>query len=199
MTETPPVCPSCRRIDQVRKVSSIVTEGTARVGYSDVLGTLAGSGSAVYQTALSQRLAPPARPEEKTKKQPASLETRQFGKIIMFGLVGLLGLWLAVFKPVDNVVCVATGWFFALLVVFWFILLIIGEINGKHYATNITRREISSDKLEADRDYEIVWAPYYRAVSKWNESFYCYRCDGVFTRSSRFVPIGLFHSFLRER
>ena len=75
-------CPRCGQIDQVRKASAIVAQGTERqhlAGSSSTMGAIGGQThgvivaggkvalTGVSATELSQRLAPPAQPEEPNK------------------------------------------------------------------------------------------------------------------------------------
>jgi hypothetical protein len=55
------VCPKCEKDDQVQKVTSIVTSGSA-TAYHKVDGFAGGSGTSVSQTQLAKRLAPPSKP-----------------------------------------------------------------------------------------------------------------------------------------
>ncbi|NWJ96535.1 MAG: hypothetical protein HXX20_12200 [Chloroflexi bacterium] len=45
---------------------------------------------------------------------------------------------------------------------------------------------------------EAAMQEYNKRLATWNAMFYCYRCDGVFTRSSRFAAIANVAEFLSK-
>ena len=57
------VCPECEKDDQIQKVTSIVTNGVSTTNYRVENAYGSGSGTAVSQTHLSNRLSPPAKPK----------------------------------------------------------------------------------------------------------------------------------------
>lgn len=198
-TKTLTSCPNCELMDNVRKVSSIVSEGVSVGQYQSYVPLqmqnrtiyLPTQRGIAYSTVLAQKLAPPSPP---SIKRPSSVGTRQFWKIIMFGGLGIFSFWIAVSAPSELRFFSWLGWFYVFITGGWFVLLIIGEITGQKWGTNITKREGS----RAERKYDEVMQSYYKAIVNWDDVYYCSRCDGVFTKDSRFVPIEEMQCFLYE-
>jgi hypothetical protein len=90
------MCPQCRQIDAVRKVSSIVSEGTSSTQHLGIAPNLTGAdfylvgmqGSSM--TDLAQRLAPPAR-------RPGGIGARVFLAAITTLLGSIMACGLSVF------------------------------------------------------------------------------------------------------
>lgn len=112
-TESTPLCPRCRRLDQVRKVLSIVSEGIS-IGHFQSVNPVQWQGKTYYlpaeremttATLLARRLAPPSRPEKPKyehesweKYAPASERARVYSFAIPLALFCLVAS------------CVVAGW-----------------------------------------------------------------------------------------
>jgi hypothetical protein len=155
-------CPQCGKDDQIRKVTSIVTEGSTTIEYTDSLGTLAGSGSAAVQTQLARRLMPPPRP-----KATGCAATPDILKLLIVGLImalvsycglGLVGVDVEGLEPrSEGLLIYSTS---GIILVIWLLWMAYAKVKQKELQAQIARWE--------------------KAFSKWQQSYYCARCDIVF-------------------
>lgn len=177
-------CPHCQRVDSVQKVSSIVSAGTSYGTYS---GFADGIGYTAYgqvmmndyimvsgsnQTELSRWLVPPQRPPS------ASLTEMIFspqGLVISIVLL-LFGL------PMGYLVVGTTllDWQFLFSFSgFVMALIAVSPVLAFLRAWHITR----SRRIRA----EILLPQWQRAISTWQQLYYCHRCDGVFLPGQTFL------------
>lgn len=166
-------CPACSQIDQVQKVSSIVTAGTTR-GY--ITNT---SFSSVSQTDLSVQLAAPDKP---SYKDPFSSGCK--AAAILWGggwsLIGILALVRIILHPAPigvndlDLVAGVLG-----LVILW-----------------VARSRIRG-RPQARAEFATEMARYNTARNKWEELYYCYRDDGAFLPDGRspLIPRNQIRSF----
>ena len=198
-TETAPVCPRCGRLDAVRKVTSIVSEGVSTGQYQSVAPVqwqgktyyLPVQREVVSSTVLAQRLMPPRIPE---KWNPSILlfVVPFIGGVVFFWiaklvingmLIPLVGIDTAVkvVQSTDPVVggCIALSVFlFGCALTF---VLFMPYVNSQ------------------TKKGELLRSIAQRAMQKWMSLYYCSRDDGVFIPGQgRFVPIGQMQSFLYE-
>ena len=201
------VCPKCGKDDQMRKVTSIVTAGSTGMMYSDVLGTLAGTGSAFFQTALAQRLAPPPMPPKPDKKdyrlrdykKPIPPEYRMANclittfflfVIVIMSFLPVAALGLPVFVGIVLFPFIAI----AFLLILRLVHPILRAIPGLKEFYDWDAENIAQATRERDRDYRRAWDTYWHrgpgALERWRTKlYYCARCDGVFMQESRFAPV----------
>lgn len=167
-----PACPHCRQIDQVRPVPQVVS-------WSDSIRQLPQARGSP-QALLGRRLAPPP--------EPAASGTLAMPEVVATGVMGVIAI-LAV-----GMACVAirqmaslgaeaatdplaapfaTSWrivFAASLLVFILCLLSFAVTVRRYYQRQYAQRE--SQLARQDK-----WE---KALAKWEQLCYCFRCDGVF-------------------
>lgn len=182
MPESRIVCPKCGRADAVRKVTSIVSEGTFTtdvsglgVATSDHGGELVGMmGSATSRSILTARLAPPVKP------------VQAFGYgwvgVFLFSRIGLglftLALILAIVacsfpilvgtyreNPALVLLPILGVTVFVVLLLRWIFVSLMREVRK-------TRDGRAGYPAEVE-----TWE---RAYARWKELYYCSRDDGVF-------------------
>jgi hypothetical protein len=156
------LCPQCGKDDQIRKVTSIVTEGSTTVNYTDSLGTLGGSGSAFHQTQLAKRLIPPSKPKLTGCAATSPVVIFMVGVVLSSILFCVLFPSLA-WSSGSNIW--ATCIFIALM------LAVIAAINVP----------IGIYSVKKQKELKPQIAMWEKAISKWQQSYYCARCDGIFT------------------
>ena len=193
MTNTSLQCPRCHRVDNVQKVSAIVNAGISSstyTGYADGIGytpngpaitddyiTIAGSS----QTALSSLLAPPQRPTYNTISgiisTPAGLHASVW--LLVIGLAGAL----IILSSLQN---------------FELLFSASGILGIICFAIPIWLLSRMIRNANASRIWAETQMPHWqRAITKWQQLFYCHRCDGVFLPGHFFfVPAGQMLDFL---
>lgn len=190
------VCPECAKDDQIRKVSSIYSEGrtdTVVTGRSTNVNVAAPlkSGNSSYvgvgqsnttlsgtsQTGLSARLAPPPAPEK-----------QGLGCWWAFIIVGALGF----FAPIDSKRKIPMAISFAIFAVFFLLredrtsspVLGLIAIGGaiSFYIFYILGLIEAGPKIEREHLANMqVWRS---KMSRWEKLYYCYRNDVVFDPDS---------------
>ncbi len=186
------VCPKCGKDDQIRKVTSIVTEGSTGMMYSDVLGTLAGTGSAFFQTALAQRLRPPSQPKKPKKSDYMPRTPRRFFVFLFLNLP----LSVIILALLSSRISVPDNWVFGLICLFGWALLASVLFVTELYVGAILlgwRRWLAlflgmderyqEARKQAERDYQGALRLYMKwpeAIRLWNNLYYCSRDDIVF-------------------
>ena len=214
--QTGPSCPSCAQLDSVRKVTSIVSEGTLVGQYEDSAPVqwqgktywIPVQKSTAFSTVLAQRLAPPAQPKKPIKKNPTSPVFFTAGLtilvVIFWAIVGIvlepaLGLEhgglnrlledrLGPLSIVCSLLCVSiTGG-----VLGWVILRAFPSLGTK----------LQQDNQHAMAQYQAELRLYERypiAIKRWRQLYYCSRCDVVFIPGEgRFAPIEKMYSYLYD-
>ena len=182
MPESRIVCPKCGRADAVRKVTSIVLEGTVTtdmsglgVTTSEHGGELVGMmGSATSRSVLAARLAPPVK--------PASAFGYGWVGVFLFSRIGLglftLALILAMVacsfpilvgtyreNPALVLVPILGVTIFVVLLLRWIVVSLVREVH-----------KIRNDRAGYPAEVE-TWE---HAFERWKELYYCLRDDGVF-------------------
>jgi hypothetical protein len=209
------VCPHCGQLDAVRKVRAIVTEGVS-VGHYQSIVPLQWQGKTYYlpaqrettsSTLLAQRLAPPSQPKKPKKDDysymkyaSASFKAKYYLIVV---LLPVLLSWIAFcgIAGVGSLVIEgAGGWVLATLI--WIGIVIGGAIPSVLWAKKARKNaEFLRWQALAERDYNWALRQYemwLEAMQRWNELYYCARCDGVFLEGSRLVPVEQMYSFLYE-
>ncbi|NWJ97525.1 MAG: hypothetical protein HXX20_17200 [Chloroflexi bacterium] len=163
------VCPSCKQLDQVQKVTSIVSSGTSAMSTSGSTSVRVDgemrygsvSQTSVSTTALAYRLAPPTEPSRGFTCNGVTLWT------------SIAGLFICIGGASASVAFIILGLFFFVLII------------------------VTGSRLDKpDLKFEAAMHEYHKRLATWNEMFYCYRCDGVFTKGSRFAPVANVAEFL---
>lgn len=163
-------CPQCGQIDSVRKVSTIVSDGTSSgtySGYGDGIGysahgmtvmdeviTITGSS----QTQLSWLLSPPIEPSKRSF----------FEVLLVMPFIGLLGLMFTILGLFGIVTTKSEG---AGMLIFGMLCLSIVVLMLITYFHNS-----KDEKIRVEREIP-SWK---NAVYRWQQLYYCYRCDGVY-------------------
>lgn len=199
----PNACPICRSIDQIQKLSTIVTSGTRKtsgisstfektglsgsqrhyargtgyVGDSELSGKAYSTSStlidATEQSNLAKRLSPPSKPQEPILERPGS--QGRVGEVLGSFFIGAISL-------------LAAGW----LADRWGIIGgIVGFIGGAIIAGFllglIYELVFGGRRKEAERQFEIDKEKYAKDVVAWEQAsrrwetmYYCYRDDVIF-------------------
>ena len=177
------LCPQCGKDDQIRRVTSIVTEGSTDIRYSDALGTLAGMGSASFQTVLAQRLMPPLK-EPKKSDYIKPLLGEPFYKrgpvwIRIISILALFVILVCINSMLDQLTwSVRCGLAILLIILSGFLVVRKGQA-----------RETKEAVREAELAYTQAQREYRSAMERWRQMYYCARCDGVFLPGSHLVPV----------
>ena len=161
------VCPSCRQLDRVQKVSSIVSSGTASISTTSASGTSIGAST----IELAHKLTMPNKPSGSSSNNVVGCLYVLILSTIGWGISQIFN------GQVIQGLAVTLG------------CLLVGKFVS-----------VFSDSTDKDRALwlEEAMREYNKRLATWNEMFYCYRCDGVFTRSSRFAPIANVAEFLSK-
>jgi len=172
------VCPSCRQLDRVQKVSSIVSSGTASIS------TTSASGTSTIE--LARKLAKPSEPSGGCYQCGQYLYVFYLiigiiifipgAALIIFSIINYRGILGLIGTSIISLPLTLSGLF--LTIYYW-----------KNYSSHAQAVRV---RLEE------VMQEYNKRSATWNAMFYCYRCDGVFTRSSRFAPIANVAEFLSK-
>lgn len=187
-------CPHCHQIDQVAKVSAVFSGGAAagafavsapRGGYARVGG--------VSQTVQSMRLAPPQKPVYKN--------VWGVGYIIglfLLTVVLLFSLPNAIISVLDVVSQVVYYNEYNLANTIINLVISIGLATGLVIGIVLllsNRRKASSRQKAVIPTQHAQWE---RAMAKWQQLYYCGRCDGVFIPGgmSGLIPVGSMMAYL---
>ena len=164
-------CPNCAQIDRIQKVTSIVADGTKTTG------------SQTTKTDLAQKLSFKV-------TLPSTWEVNFPGAVFftMLGGVLITGGWIGGATRIDGAGLDGSGVFLGMLftvlgapVASW----------GLYFLVNWLIHPALMRKRSQDKQikYEQQALQYQKAQNAYNNLFYCYRCDGLFTKDSKFVPI----------
>jgi hypothetical protein len=161
-------CPSYGRLDQVQKVSAVVSAGASESNYAGtalsrsfdsegrpLTTTSYSSVQGASQTLLSQRLSPPPR--------PSALPAFGFWSLILV-ITAICGLFMSLIG-----LALTRG---SAEAAFWVIVCLAGIVLPIREAKRVTqaREEQAARELPA-------WEA---ALHRWQQLYYCHRCDGVF-------------------
>lgn len=186
-TQDTSVCPHCGQLDTIRKVTSIVTEGTSVSEY-ETTAPVHWQGKTYFlptkrqmtsSTVLAQKLMPPEKPNDPSK--PSCSEQFWWGLalctvfsitvVVLQGVLGGQGN-----HPISTIAALIGGVTLAL----W-----AGWIFSKR-------------QREKQQHYDGVELPRWeRAAARWTQLYYCARDDGVFIPGQgQLVPVDRVASFL---
>jgi hypothetical protein len=184
------VCPKCGLADRIQKVSSIVAQNTSTVQMPDTQPVQIGKttyylpitqqGSST--TMLAQRLLPNL--QKSIKPTKAGLAMVYF---IVFGVY----LWIIVTVVGGIVMIFAQNGSGAILSIFFF-----GLALGAYLIR--PKFKVKDEYKKAEVAYQKGLQDNKVATARWNQLYYCYRDDGIFTEYSRFVPTEQMGQFLIE-
>jgi hypothetical protein len=199
MRETRRVCPKCGRADAIRKVKSIVDEGTTytdsnRLGMSisgDDTQFYTGFGRSVSRTELASALAPPQKPAQPFRRGWSGI----FPKFHWNCAVSMLGL----------MICGAVGSFpllfttyreNPLLIFVPVIIILCASAIMIRWAWLSSRRETRKLR-EAEAQYPLQVEAWKHALERWEQLYYCQRDDGVFIPAqTQLIPVNQMQAFL---
>jgi Zn finger protein HypA/HybF involved in hydrogenase expression len=167
-------CPNCHRADSVQKVTSIIRGGTTTgtwnghqisgyYNFGDSSISLGGgklSGSSTGRTNLSMSLAPPEFKQAPNQAWLIIGFIMSFFLALMFLMGGIAG------SPSNFIVFFIFGAFGVILVL------------------------IYKKRDNDNQAYLKEWKPKYeKALERWNNLYYCHRCDGVFLLGKLLSPV----------
>lgn len=199
MRESKLICTKCGRVDAVRKVTSIVNEGTThtetnRLGMSisgNKTAFYSGLGSSVSHTGLAATLTAPKKPSQPSREGLSAIfpgcrltcAGSILGLIILSTVCSFPVLYptyredpLLIFVPVT--IFIAS----AIVLMRWVWL-------SKQRETQRLREGAAHYSREVEQ-----WK---RALARWKQLYYCYRDDGVFLPNHAvFVPIAQMKPYL---
>jgi hypothetical protein len=148
-------CPSCHRIDLIQKASAVFAAGTSTTA---VVGPLGGRRIAIKSQALrSAILAPPGRP---------SCRRRPTGRLALLAAASIVSA-LVLYGALNGSVSTDRTQNLALV-----LLVCLAPI---YLIWQLTDGEASRRRQE-----ERGLAEWEKAMSEWQQLYYCHRCDGVF-------------------
>lgn len=178
-----PACPRCRQTDQVQPVPQVVSWSDSIRQHPQAQGS--------PQALLGRRLAPPPQPVDS-----GSLAMREILATGFMGVIAILAVGMACVAirqmtslgaeaATDPLAApFATSWrivFSASILVFILCLLSFGVTVRRYYQ----RQDAQSESQLARQEQ---WE---KALAKWEQLCYCFRCDGVFLSDgySHLVPV----------
>lgn len=194
-------CSHCRRQDQVQKVASVVGANTSdslvhvsgsgpattvgMIGGKTYVGqSLGGSSSTTItrtQSQLAHQLSPPTEP----------IFQSAWGWGILWGLIAVFVVTLGITILIEDLTG-SRGTGSAILLFLWllsFIAIAIYWVRSKMIENE--RRRVDFNKSHTR------WA---KAMNRWQELFYCYRCDGVFVPGNpEFFPIAQISNIVHQK
>lgn len=172
-------CPNCHQVDSVQKVTSIVSAGTSTEHYSGHIGGLFHpidehvSGSTTTKTELSKRLAGPAKPYYSSAW--GCWSKGLVALLILLGLSSLIAGTAQSGLGTGLIIGLLYGGIEAIAIFVW-----------KHYTTKSRRANCQVEYL--------YWQ---KTMAKWEQVYYCHRCDGVFVPGrAELAPVSEMSSFL---
>ncbi|HEX9414579.1 MAG TPA: hypothetical protein VF916_13825 [Ktedonobacterales bacterium] len=194
--DLPPVtCPRCGLVDQVQKVSALVTAGVSTgsgSGAGYMVGSFGSSGSIAtaygrmyqqdsHQSLLSERLSPPAEPRL-VRAWPAGFTIALIGLFLgVFCSCGIAGLITSLTEEYAPLVC-------GVLVALPFV-----AVAGVLLRTGQQREKRSAEAWQEEHEQ---WEA---AIGRWFELYYCWRDDVVFVPGSlSAIPADDMWNFLRN-
>jgi hypothetical protein len=178
MRDLKTTCPKCGQSDAIRKVNSIVDEGTTYTKFNQVGMSIAGDrtgfstalGDTASQTDLASALASPSKPRAPFR--------RGFPGLRSTCVVWILGLMIATFvcgfiflyptyrdRPLLNFIPII-------------IFITVASVLGRWLWTS-NRRE-TKEFRQAQEQYPLELAQWERAMARWEQLYYCSRDHGVF-------------------
>ncbi len=192
-------CPKCGRADVIRKVTSIVDEGTTytdsnRLGMSisgDDTQFYTGFGRSVSRTELASALAPPQKPTQPFRRGWSGIflnfHWNCAGSILGLMIVGAVcSLPLLYTTYREN----------PLLIFVPVVILLFAAIVLIRWAWLSSRRETRTLR-EAEAQYPLQVEAWKRALERWKQLYYCQRDDGVFIPAqARLIPVNEMRAFL---
>lgn len=199
MRESNLVCPKCGRADAVRKVTSIVNDGTTRtesnrLGMSisgDEIAFNSGLGNSVSHTELASTLAAPRKPSQPSRKGLSAIFPG-FRLNCAGSFLGLIMLSMVCSFPVlyptyrEN----------PLLIFVPVIIFVASAIVLMRWVWLSKRREAQMLR-EGEAHYPLEIEQWKRALARWEQLYYCYRDDGVFLpHHAVLVPIAQMKQYL---
>lgn len=155
-------CPNCRQVDQVRKVSALVAEGTRQTTTIIEHRRSVSVGEAFSTTTLATRLARPSAPNRSGCGMVAGFAAGTVGLIIAAVFGCILGL------AVSGSLRPGGAWIFVLPLAGAIILPALLFVVGRFVTDRFGHGPSQAD---------LRWL---RAHQRWEQLFYCGRCDGVF-------------------
>lgn len=182
---SPPLaCPNCHQVDLVQKVTAVVSGGTGTgtfVGSAQLPPTFA-SGARLEgesSTILSQRLMAPLRP---VYQSPWGCLTVG-GIIVAAPFIFAIVAWV-----ISNIIELELPARNLLFLAIW--------VGGTVLIIWLTRNEASTRRAK----YAVELPLWEKAIAKWQQLYYCHRCDGVFLpeRGARLAPIGSMGAYLYQ-
>jgi hypothetical protein len=193
------VCPKCGRVDAIRKVTSIVDEGTTytesnRLGMSisgDDTQFYSGFGRSVSRTELASALASPHKPTQPFRQGWSGIfpnfHWNCAGSILGLMILGAVCSFPLLFTTYrEN----------PLLIFVPVIIVILAATILIRWAWLSNRRETKSLR-EAQAAYPVQVEQWKRAHERWERLYYCHRDDGVFIPAqTRLIPVNQMQAFL---
>ena len=167
-------CPRCKKSDQMQKVSAIVAAGTTTGTMASTsrigYGVMSTVGANVNRTVLSQHLAAPLAPLYRT------VGVGPVVALLVAGCAVLVGIGTVGTDPATGGVWLGGG-LLGIVVLVWYLV-----------AETSRRKRVYDDE---DAQWEI-------AMWRWEQLFYCHRCDGVFMPRTLapFAPLAQVKAYL---
>lgn len=193
------VCPKCGRADAIRKVTSIVDEGTTytdsnRLGMSirgDDTQFYNGLGRSVSRTELASALESPRKPTQPFRRGWSGIFPNFHWNcagsilgVIILGAVCSFPLLQTTYR--EN----------PLLIFVPVVILLFSAIVLIRWAWISSRRETRT-LLEAEAQYPLQVEAWKRALERWKQLYYCQRDDGVFIPAqTRLIHVNEMRAFL---
>lgn len=171
-------CPHCKKDDQIQKVTAITSAGTSTIdsqGRATTIGigtNFHGVGLGAASTSLSSQGVQSSVLVQKLAPPNPPLEPRAHWQYICYFLTFIM--FVSLFDSTDRF----AG--FVLLMIFG-ILSVITTINNQ----------------QEKAQYQKYLKFYHNTCERWNNLYYCHRCDGVFQEHSEFIPINKMREYLR--
>lgn len=199
MRDSKLVCPKCGRADAVRKVTSIVDEGTTftesnRLGMSIGGGDAefySGFGNSVSRTGLATTLAAPKKPTQPFRRGWSGI----FPNVRWTCAGSILALIMC------SAICSFPLLFWnyrenPLLIFVPVVIFLSAAILLIRWAWLSNRREIGTLREEQEQ-FPLQLEAWNRAIDRWRQLYYCHRDDGVFIPAqTRLIPVNEMGVFL---
>lgn len=213
--ENPPICPSCQRPDKVEKVSSIVEENYPITPAENTV-PVEWAGKTYYVPARKEtaKISPKRRFFRVDKGTISwNTSTSPLDWSLVKGPAPRLLPWIE--RPqnppnINKMVLGICGWIAGGMALVWLgivtklrIVTIIGALFSHSQTNGLvvmlgTQAWFIRRNRKLAREYPKKLEKLPKAEVKWNELYYCYRCQGVFTKESDFIPLHKMQAFLYE-
>ena len=204
-------CPRCLKNDRTEKLSSILASHThqlegntvSETSYQDKDGNWYTTSSTApfsgtQTSTLAQKLSPPSKPKLKYYEPAFSFAGFIESLAYLFALFCVASLSLAI---IMSIAILGQGLYNGrMIAILGGILGILIEIIIGAFLMGVYKKIYLPKKKQKDAELKIEIGEWNNAMARWNQLYYCYRDDIVFTSfDDQIIPINELHSYIYKK